>query len=76
MQLYQLHKESPIFSHIAVHFMLPDGDIQLDSRFLACCRKFSETVNNRKLKAVFVPIHGQLYDLLKEKSTESIDSLR
>jgi hypothetical protein len=75
-QLYQLHKGSPVFSRIAVHLMLPDTNTYLNDNLLARCRRFSETVNNRKLKAIFVPIRGQLYDLLKEKSTETIDQFR
>ena len=56
--------------------MLPRSGQHLDGTFMQKSRDFSESVNNRKFKAVKDTVHGQMYDLLKMKSDEKINKLR
>jgi hypothetical protein len=72
---YHLKINSPINSAIALH-VFSNKNKTLDEEFLAASRKFSEQVNDRRRKAVEVTIAKQMWDLLKNKSTEEVDKHR
>jgi hypothetical protein len=55
--------------------MLPRSGQHLDGTFMQKSRDFSESVNNRKFKAVKDTVCGQMYDLLKMRSDENINKL-
>jgi hypothetical protein len=76
MPLYDLDKSSSLNSGIAVHIILPGSKQDLDEKFMKQAQHYSETVNNRKHKALEVPISGQIYELLKFKSNSDLDNLK
>jgi hypothetical protein len=73
---YAIDKTSSVNSGIGVHIMLPRSGQHLDGTFMQKSRDFSESVNNRKFKAVKDTVRGQMYDLLKMRSDENINKLR
>ena len=74
--LYDINKSSSINSGIAVHIILPGKEQELNEKFMKQAQHYSETVNNRKHKALEVPISGQMYELLKFKSDSGLDELK
>ena len=74
--LYALTRSSSMNADIAIHIILPITDQNLDVTFIQQAQHYSRTVNDRKHKALEVPISGQLYDLLKFKTDEKLTNMR
>jgi len=74
--LYALTKSSSMNADIAIHIILPITDQNLDVTFIQQPQHYSRTVNDRKHKALEVPISGQLYDLLKFRTNENLTNMR
>jgi hypothetical protein len=73
--LYKLSVDSPINSGIAL-YVFSSNSRALDEGFLSVSRTFSEQVNDRRKKAIELMIAGQMWDLLKSKTTEDVDKHR
>jgi hypothetical protein len=73
--LYKLTEDSPITLAIAIH-IFSSNDQQLSDVFLSMSWTFSEQVIDRKIKGVEIMVAGQMWDLLKNKSTMEMNKLR
>lgn len=73
--LYKLTEDSPITSAIAIHIFSSNNQ-QLSDEFLSMSRTFSEQVNDRRKKGVEITVAGQMWDLLKNKSTMEMNKHR
>ena len=74
--LYKIKKSSSLNTELAVHIILPTESQNLDSAFIMQAQHYSKTVNDRKKISLDIPISGQLYQLLKTNTEESLHNLR
>jgi len=73
--LYDIVQTSPVTSNMALHLFTPKEN-QLSTLFLDMCKQYSEQVNERRQKAVNDTVHSQMWNLLTEKTTPTMQKNR